>query len=77
MSDILFIAYPGGDRSKLAVCSVSSPCDYEINEYALASRKRWKENQRQEAIEYCKALCKENGKEYEGCSGDDGNDYLD
>ena len=77
MSEILFIAYPRGDKSRLAVCSVSIACEYEINEYSLASRKRWNEDERADAIEYCKSLCKEHGKQYDGCNSDDGNDYLD
>jgi hypothetical protein len=77
MSEIFFIAYPRGDKSKLAVCSVSKSCEYEISEYAVASRKRWQEDEREEAIAYCKSLCKEHGKQYDGCTGDDGNDYLD
>ena len=77
MAQIYFIAYPWGDKNKLAVCSVSIACEYEINEYSLASRKRWNDNELDEAIKYCRDLCKETGKQYDGHIGKDGNDYLD
>jgi hypothetical protein len=72
---IYFIAYPGGDRTKITVCYESHACDYEINDYALASRGRWYNFK--EANEYCKQLAKENNLIFVNSDDGDGNDYLD
>ena len=68
--NIYFIAYPGGDRTKLSVCYVSSYCEYEIIDYAVASRNRWYDFD--EAKEYCKKLAKDNNLIFIN-----DNDYLD
>jgi hypothetical protein len=70
---IYFIAYPEGDRTKITVCYESIACDYEINDYALASRNRWYDFQ--EANEYCKQLAKDNNLVF--INSDDRNSYLD
>ena len=68
---IYFIAYPGGDRTKLSVCNESTYTEYEIKYYDLASRKGW--DNPEEANTYCKTLAKENNLIY--VNDDDG--YLD
>ena len=72
---IYFIANPGGDRTKITVCYESVACDYEINDYALATRNRWYDFQ--EANEYCKQLAKDNNLIFVNSDDGDGNDYLD
>ena len=73
---IYFIAYPGGDKTKITVCYESVACDYEINDYALASRQRWYSHA--EANAYCKQLAKDNNLIFINSSDDgDNNDYLD
>ena len=79
---IYFIAYPGGDRTKITVCYESHACDYDINDYALASRGRWHDFK--EANEYCKQSqaqdllnMVENNLIFVNSDDGDGNDYLD
>jgi len=66
-----FIIFPCGDRNKISVVEIIPALSYEINDYAVASRKEFHEVE--EAVEYAKNLAKENNKEYVG--DDDG--YLD
>jgi hypothetical protein len=72
---IYFICYPRGDKSKITVAYESIACDYEIRDYALASRQRWYESK--PAIEYCKQLAKEFNLTYVPFDDEDGNSYLD
>ncbi len=66
-----FIIFPSGDKTKLMVTSLNSYMYYEKNDYSLASRHEWKDEQ--EAIEYAKKLASENSLEYIG----DEDGYLD
>lgn len=73
--NIYFICYPGGDRSKITVAYESYACEYEIKDYALASRHRWYDFK--EANDYCKQLAKDNNLIFINSSDEDGFDYLD
>ena len=72
---IYFIAYPGGDRTKITVCYESIACEYEMKDYALASRHTWYNFK--EANEYCKQLANDNNLIFINSDDGDGNDYLD
>jgi len=63
------IVYPNGDKNKLSVAEVYPA--YEINDYAVASRKNFVDVD--DANKYCIQLAKENGLECDI----DGNLYLD
>jgi hypothetical protein len=53
------VIYPGGDRTKLKVALVF---DYEEDEYALASRRKFdQETEEDAAHDYAKDLARENG----------------
>lgn len=63
MSGTFFIiCYPRGDRSKLAVAEISRNCDYEKNDYRLASRYDY--DTYKEAMHAAKYLAIKNGLEY-------------
>lgn len=66
-----FIIYPYGDRTKLSVTSLNQYMMYEKDEYAVASRGEWSDEQ--EAISYAKELAEKHGLEFVG----EKNDYLD
>ena len=66
-----FIVFPGGNRDKISVVEIPPALNYEISDYAVASRKEF--NEIEEAVEYAKELATSNNKEYIG--DDDG--YLD
>ncbi len=66
-----FIIFPRGDRNKISIVELSEHMRYELNDYAVASRKEFQEVE--EAIEYAKELAKDNNKEYIG----DDEGYLD
>lgn len=71
MIETYFIIYPYGDKTKLSVTSLNQYMYYEKDEYAVASRREW--DNEEEAIVYAKQLAKEHGLQYVG----DKNDYLD
>lgn len=71
MYETFFIIFPSGDRTKLKVTSLNTYMYYEKDDYAVASRHEW--NNEEEAITYAKELAEKNGLIYEGNS--DG--YLD
>ena len=56
------IVYPRGDRSRLAVAQVR---DYEVDEWALASRRTFGDDE-EAATEYMRELAEEHGLAYEG-----------
>jgi hypothetical protein len=66
-----FIVFPSGDRNKISVVEIPPALNYEINDYAVASRKEFFEVE--EAVEYAKELAVSNNKEYIG----DDDVYLD
>lgn len=66
------IIFPSGDRSKLSVVEIADTMSYELNDYAVASRKSFREED--EAREYARELANQHDKEYVG--GDE-DDYLD
>lgn len=70
------IVYPGGDKSKITVAAI---WDYEVDEYALASRRRFCEEDEEEAYRYAKELAQQNGLQYIPSTdeGYDNNTYLD
>ena len=69
-----FIIYPGGDRSKLKPIELSEALEYELTDYAVASRHKF--NDVKTASKYVRDLAVENGKEFIPLT-EDGNDYLD
>lgn len=72
-TEVFFIVYPGGDKSRLSIASVYSHCMYEKSDYALASRMDFYEEE--EALKYCRKLARENNLLFDG--GSNGNCYLD
>lgn len=67
------IISPKGDRKQLYVIELSDAGRYELNDYAVASRREFKESEKEECISYAKQLAKDNNLIYAG--DDDG--YLD
>jgi hypothetical protein len=68
-----YIIYPEGNRTKLTVIFLPYEIDYEIFDYARASRKEF--DNLEEAIEYAKTLAQNNGLEYVFPKTNE--DYLD
>lgn len=54
----LYIIYPGGDKTKLEVIALES---WEVNEYAVASRRTWDTADDEDAVLYAKDLAARNG----------------
>lgn len=76
MSSKYHIIYPRGDRSKLSVVEIVDALDYELSDYAVASRNSFTDPN--EAVAYAKELAKNNGLSYEhGSLGNCVIDYLD
>lgn len=73
MSSKYYIVYPRGDRSKLTVIELVDALDYEINDYAVASRNSFFEEK--EAVEYAEQLALKNNKIMQYPDGF--SDYLD
>ena len=67
------IIYPRGDRTRISTAEICEGLEYEINDYALASRQEFYEAS--DAYAYARKLAKDNGKAYEGEAGE--HDYLD
>ena len=63
------VVYPRGDRSKLAVAEMCDATDYEEHDYAIASRKRFRDEAM--AAQYCRELAAQHGlkAELEGNQG--------
>ncbi len=53
------IIYPCGDRKRLSIAEICFGLEYEIGDYALASRKQFYTEK--EAVDYCKQLAEESG----------------
>lgn len=68
-----FIIFPYGDRTKLCVLETTEAMKYEINEWALASRKEFTD--KDIAVAYAKELARKHNIEYVIDVDDDG--YLD
>ncbi len=66
------VIYPRGDRTRISTAEICDGMEYEIKDYALASRQRF--YTKQDADEYAVELAREHGRatELEGY-----NDYLD
>ena len=71
MTEFYFIVYPCGDKTKLSVASLNEHTRYEKDEYAVASRKEFYDEE--ECAKYARELAKEHNLQYTG----DTNDYLD
>lgn len=56
-----FIVYPRGDKKKLSIISLGYNSLYELDDYAVASRKDFLEID--EAVEYAKELARKHGLE--------------
>jgi hypothetical protein len=67
-----YIIYPRGDRSKISIVGLTPYLEYELSDYAVASRQSFTDD-KPSAIEYAKKLAKENNLKY--CGDDEG--YLD
>ena len=67
-----YIIFPRGDRTKLSVKLIE---DYEVSEYAIASRKNffYDDGGKYEAIEYAKSLAEKFNLSFVG----DEHGYLD
>lgn len=64
------IVYPRGDRGKLCVVEICWGLEHEINDYAIASRRRFF-GDRDGARAYARELADKHGLRYEA------DDYLD
>lgn len=73
MSSTYHIVYPRGDRTKLSVIELVEALSYELNDYAVASRRNFPTYQ--EAAAYAKDLAKEHNLTFEADT--DEPDYLD
>lgn len=65
------IVYPNGNRKRLAIIEICDGLEYEINDYAVASRQRFLGDP-DGAFEYAQSLARENG-----LTLDDDDRYLD
>lgn len=67
-SSFFFICYPGGDRTKICVVELSDACDYEKNDYDVASRREFRNEDESlafnEAADYARELARRHGKAY-------------
>ena len=71
-----YIIFPSADRSKIKVLELSKDLDYQLDDYDVASRKKFPA--RDSAEDYAKSLAKTHGKEYVGFRPEpDKHDYLD
>ena len=68
------IVYPRGDRSKLSVVEICAGLEYELDDYAVASRETFYD--RPSAYEYAISLAKVNRLTYVR-DDEDPPDYLD
>lgn len=69
------ICYPRGDRTKLAVAEISRNCEYEKNDYRLASRNDY--DTYKEAMITAKYLAITNGLEYVPNRDEPEDEFLD
>lgn len=60
--EVYFVVYPGGDRTKLSLGCLSYSCLYEKDEYDLASRQDFYDED--EAIKYGKELANMNNLDF-------------
>lgn len=51
-----YIVYPRGDKTKLCIVNIDNACLYEIHDYAVASRKEFQDDDKEEVIDYAKNL---------------------
>lgn len=72
-TSFFIICYPGGDTSQLSVAEICYSLDYEVNDYALASRQRF--DTHDEAFQYARTLAKDNGLSLKSSPGEHA--YLD
>jgi len=75
MASQFHIVYPRGDSSKLAVVEIVDALDYELNDYAVASRNSF--DTWEEARDYAKSLAAAHEKDYVPDPIKDKQDYLD
>jgi hypothetical protein len=68
------IIYPGGKKSEITVIEITDNSEYELSDYAIASRFGF--DNEDDAVIYAKQLAITNNKFYIG-SEFDGNYYLD
>lgn len=68
-----YIIYSCGNKKKLSVVEICESLQYELNDYSVASRKSFTDEE--SAIKYAKSLAVEHGLDYDGPC--DGHDYLD
>jgi hypothetical protein len=66
-----YIIYPRGNKNKISVIELSIHCEYELRDYAVASRKTFYDEK--SVNEYAKNLAKINNLIFES----DEPDYLD
>ena len=74
---MIVIVYPAGDRSQIDIYPVHDELD--ALSYSLASRRRFSDHEKSEAIEYAIKLAKENNLIYTGIGLPENNGfhYLD
>lgn len=73
MASKYYIVYPRGDRSKLTVIELVDALDYELNDYAVASKNSFFEEI--DAVKYAEDLALKNNKQMQYPDGY--KDYLD
>lgn len=67
---LYYVIYPNGDRSKIDYCEISYACSYEKDDYDLASKKEFHDED--ECAKYAMFLAKKHDLKYVG-----ENAYLD
>ena len=63
-----YIVFPSGDKTKLAVISLSDSCSYELDDYCLASRRDF--NEISDVIDYAKKLANKHNLELDSSEKD-------
>lgn len=73
MSSTYHVIYPRGERDKLSIVEIVPALDYELADYAVASRESF--DSYQAAATYTKELAQKHGKQFIPDRGED--DFLD
>lgn len=74
--DVFFPIYPSGDKSKISYACLYDSCYHEKDDYAVASRKEFRDED--ECKKYTKELAEKHDLEYRpSISSETKHDYLD
>lgn len=65
-----YIVYPRSDKTRLRIIHLDAYCLYEINDYSVASRREFYDNEREKAVEYAKDLARRHNLKLDSNCGD-------